>query len=194
MKNVLLFCGSSKGNDQQIVDMAYALGKYMAENNYRLIYGGGNVGLMGIIANSVMQNGGEVIGIIPEFLMVREVGHVDVTEFYVVKSMHERKALMCDKADIIIAIPGGFGTFDELFEMLTWLQLGLHTKPIGLLNFNGFFDLLLKQLDHMVEKGFLRPSNRDLILVKEDYIEMMEALNKLKMEVDTKWFTDRNLS
>lgn len=194
MKNVLLFCGSSKGNDQQIVDMAYALGKYMAENNYRLIYGGGNVGLMGIIANSVMQHGGEVIGIIPEFLMVREVGHVDVTEFFVVKSMHERKALMCDKADLILAIPGGFGTFDELFEMLTWLQLGLHTKPIGLLNFNGFFDLLLKQLDHMVEKGFLRPSNRDLILVKEDYIEMMEALNQLKMEVDTKWFTDRNLS
>ena len=194
MKNVLLFCGSSKGNDQQIVDMAYSLGKYMAENNYRLIYGGGNVGLMGIIANSVMQHGGEVIGIIPEFLMVREVGHVDVTEFFVVKSMHERKALMCDKADLILAIPGGFGTFDELFEMLTWLQLGLHTKPIGLLNFNGFFDLLLKQLDHMVEKGFLRPSNRDLILVKEDYIEMMEALNQLKMEVDTKWFTDRNLS
>lgn len=194
MKNVLLFCGSSKGNDQQIVDMAYALGKYMAENKYRLIYGGGNVGLMGIIANSVMQHGGEVIGIIPEFLMVREVGHVDVTEFFVVKSMHERKALMCDKADLILAIPGGFGTFDELFEMLTWLQLGLHTKPIGLLNFNGFFDLLLKQLDHMVEKGFLRPSNRDLILVKEDYIEMMEALNQLKMDVDTKWFTDRNLS
>lgn len=194
MKNVLLFCGSSKGNDQEIVDMAYALGKYMAENNFRLIYGGGNVGLMGIIANSVMQHGGEVIGIIPEFLMVREVGHVDVTEFFVVKSMHERKALMCDKADLILAIPGGFGTFDELFEMLTWLQLGLHTKPIGLLNFNGFFDLLLKQLDHMVEKGFLRPSNRDLILVKEDYKEMMEALNKLKMEVDTKWFTDRNLS
>lgn len=194
MKNVLLFCGSSKGNDPAIVDMANALGKYLAENNFRLIYGGGNVGLMGIIANAVMQNGGEVIGIIPEFLMVREVGHVDVTEFHVVKSMHERKALMCDKADLILAIPGGFGTFDELFEMLTWLQLGLHTKPIGLLNFDGFFDLLLQQLDVMVDKGFLRPSNRELILVKENYIEMMEALSKLKMEVDTKWFTDRNLS
>ncbi len=194
MKNVLLFCGSSTGNDPEIVEMAKSLGKYFAENNFRLIYGGGNVGLMGVIANSVMQNGGEVIGIIPEFLMVREVGHVDVTEFYVVKSMHERKALMCDKADIILAIPGGFGTFDELFEMLTWLQLGLHTKPIGLLNFKGFFDLLLKQLDHMVEKGFLRPSNKELILVKEDYIEMMEALKKIKIDVDTKWFTDRNLS
>lgn len=194
MKNLLLFCGSSKGNDPAIVEMANNLGKYLAENNFRLIYGGGNVGLMGIIANSVMQNGGEVIGIIPEFLMVREVGHVDVTEFHVVKSMHERKALMCDKADLILAIPGGFGTFDELFEMLTWLQLGLHSKPIGLLNFDGFFDLLLKQLDVMVEKGFLRPSNRDLILVKDNYIEMMEALSQLKMEVDTKWFTDRNLS
>ena len=194
MKNLLLFCGSSKGNDPAIAEMANNLGKYLAENNFRLIYGGGNVGLMGIIANSVMQNGGEVIGIIPEFLMVREVGHVDVTEFHVVKSMHERKALMCDKADLILAIPGGFGTFDELFEMLTWLQLGLHSKPIGLLNFDGFFDLLLKQLDVMVEKGFLRPSNRELILVKDNYIEMMEALSQLKMEVDTKWFTDRNLS
>ena len=194
MKNLLLFCGSSKGNDPAIVDMANALGKYLADNKFRLIYGGGNVGLMGIIANSVMQNGGEVIGIIPEFLMVREVGHVDVTEFHVVKSMHERKALMCDKADLILAIPGGFGTFDELFEMLTWLQLGLHTKPIGLLNFDGFFDLLLKQLDIMVEKGFLRPSNRELIIVDDQYESLISTLNNIKMDVDTKWFTDRNLS
>ena len=194
MKNLLLFCGSSKGNDPAIAEMAYNLGKYLAENNFRLIYGGGNVGLMGIIANSVMQNGGEVIGIIPEFLMVREVGHVDVTEFHVVKSMHERKALMCDKADLILAIPGGFGTFDELFEMLTWLQLGLHSKPIGLLNFDGFFDLLLKQLDVMVDKGFLRPSNRELILVDNQFESLMTTLNNIKMEVDTKWFTDRNLS
>ncbi len=194
MTNLLLFCGSSTGNDPEIVAMAKNLGKYLAEHKYRLIYGGGNVGLMGIIANSVMQHGGEVIGIIPEFLMVREVGHVEVTEFYVVKSMHERKALMCDKADLIVAIPGGFGTFDELFEMLTWLQLGLHTKPIGLLNFNGFFDLLLKQLDHMVEKGFLRPSNRELITVSEDYEELIKTISKMKIEPDTKWFTDRNLS
>jgi len=194
MKNVLLFCGSSKGNDPAIIDMANALGKYLAYNQYRLIYGGGNVGLMGIIANAVMQNGGEVIGIIPEFLMVREVGHVDVTEFHVVKSMHERKALMCDKADLILAIPGGFGTFDELFEMLTWLQLGLHTKPIGLLNFDGFFDLLLKQLDVMVEKGFLRPSNRELIKVDNQFETLLTTLNSMKIEVDTKWFTDRNLS
>lgn len=194
MKNVLLFCGSSTGNDPEIVEMAKALGKYLAENNFRLIYGGGNVGLMGIIANAVMQHGGEVIGIIPEFLMVREVGHVEVTEFHVVKSMHERKALMCDKADLILAIPGGFGTFDELFEMLTWLQLGLHTKPIGLLNYKGFFDLLLKQLDHMVDKGFLRPSNKELILVNENFEMLISTLNELKIEPDTKWFTDRNLS
>jgi len=194
MTNLLLFCGSSTGNDPEIVDMARDLGKFLAENKFRLIYGGGNVGLMGIIANSVMQNGGEVIGIIPEFLMVREVGHVEVTEFYVVKSMHERKALMCDKADLILAIPGGFGTFDELFEMLTWLQLGLHSKPIGLLNYKGFFDLLLKQLDLMVEKGFLRPSNKELILVNESYEALLNTLSKIKIEPDTKWFTDRNLS
>jgi hypothetical protein len=194
MTNLLLFCGSSTGNDPEIVEMARDLGKFLAENKFRLIYGGGNVGLMGIIANSVMQNGGEVIGIIPEFLMVREVGHVEVTEFYVVKSMHERKALMCDKADLILAIPGGFGTFDELFEMLTWLQLGLHSKPIGLLNYKGFFDLLLKQLDLMVEKGFLRPSNKELILVNESYEALLNTLSKIKIEPDTKWFTDRNLS
>lgn len=194
MTNLLLFCGSSTGNDPEIVEMAKSLGKYMAEHKFRLIYGGGNVGLMGIIANSVMDNGGEVIGIIPEFLMVREVGHVEVTEFYKVKSMHERKALMCDKADIILAIPGGFGTLDELFEMLTWLQLGLHAKPIGLLNFNGFFDLLLKQLDHMVEKGFLRPGNKDLIEVNDNYKDLLNILANKKMNVDTKWFTDRNLS
>lgn len=194
MKNLLLFCGSSTGNDPEIVDMARDLGKFLAEHKYRLIYGGGNVGLMGIIANSVMQHGGEVIGIIPEFLMVREVGHVEVTEFYVVKSMHERKALMCDKADLIMAIPGGFGTFDELFEMLTWLQLGLHSKPIGLLNYKGFFDLLLKQLDLMVEKGFLRPSNKELITVNESYESLLTTLSKTKIEPDTKWFTDRNLS
>lgn len=194
MKNVLLFCGSSTGHDPKIAEMAKSLGKYFADNQFRLIYGGGNVGLMGIIANSVMENGGEVIGIIPEFLMVREVGHVDVTEFHVVKSMHERKAIMCDKADLILAIPGGFGTFDELFEMLTWLQLGLHSKPIGLLNFDGFFDHMLKQLDHMVEKGFLRPSNRDLILVDDQYESLLSTLNNIKMEVDTKWFTDRNLT
>lgn len=194
MTNLLLFCGSSTGNDPEIVEMARGLGKYLAEHKYRLIYGGGNVGLMGIIANSVMDHGGEVIGIIPEFLMVREVGHVEVTEFYTVKTMHERKALMCDKADIIMAIPGGFGTFDELFEMLTWLQLGLHTKPIGLLNFNGFFDLLLKQLDHMVEKGFLRPSNKELINVDESYESLLKTLSSTKITPDTKWFTDRNLS
>lgn len=194
MTNLLLFCGSSTGNDPEIVEMAKRLGRYLAEQKYRLIYGGGNVGLMGIIANAVMDHGGEVIGIIPEFLMVREVGHVEVTEFYQVKTMHERKALMCDKADIIMAIPGGFGTFDELFEMLTWLQLGLHTKPIGLLNINGFFDLLLKQLDLMVEKGFLRPNNKELINVDESYEALLSTLSKTKVTPDTKWFTDRNLS
>jgi uncharacterized protein (TIGR00730 family) len=194
MTNLLLFCGSSTGNDPEIVEMAKGLGRYLAEHKYRLIYGGGNVGLMGIIANAVMEHGGEVIGIIPDFLMVREVGHVEVTEFYKVKTMHERKALMCDKADMIMAIPGGFGTFDELFEMLTWLQLGLHTKPIGLLNFQGFFDILLKQLEHMVEKGFLRPSNKELIIVDETYQSLLKTLSKTHIIPDTKWFTNRNLS
>ncbi len=194
MKSVLLFCGSATGNDPIIIEEAKALGVYLAKNNYRLIYGGGNIGIMGIVASSVMENGGQVIGIIPQFLMEKEVGKIDLTELHVVKSMHERKALMCDYADVVLALPGGFGTFDELFEMLTWLQLGLHSKPIGILNINGFYDFLLKQIDHLVETEFLKANNRDLLLVATTAEELLHKLNTVEIQQNDKWFRDRNLS
>lgn len=194
MKSVLLFCGSATGNDQQIIEEAKFFGRYLAQNNYRLIYGGGNIGIMGIVATEVMNNGGQVVGIIPQFLMEKEVGKIDTTEIHIVKSMHERKAMMCDLADMVIALPGGFGTFDELFEMLTWLQLGLHNKPIGVLNINGFFDLLLKQLDHLVEKEFLKLSNRELILVDNNTKDLIDKLENVVITQNDKWFRDRNLS
>ncbi|MFN5705651.1 MAG: TIGR00730 family Rossman fold protein [bacterium] len=194
MKSVLLFCGSATGNDQQIIEEAKFFGRYLAQNNYRLIYGGGNIGIMGIVATEVMNNGGQVVGIIPQFLMEKEVGKIDTTEIHIVKSMHERKAMMCDLADMVIALPGGFGTFDELFEMLTWLQLGLHNKPIGVLNVNGFFDLLLKQLDHLVEKEFLKLSNRELIIVDNKTKDLIDKLENVVITQNDKWFRDRNLS
>ncbi len=194
MKSVLLFCGSATGNDQQIIEEAKFFGRYLAQNNYRLIYGGGNIGIMGIVATEVMNNGGQVVGIIPQFLMEKEVGKIDTTEIHIVKSMHERKAMMCDLADMVIALPGGFGTFDELFEMLTWLQLGLHNKPIGVLNVNGFFDLLLKQLDHLVEKEFLKLSNRELIIVDNNTKDLIDKLENVVITQNDKWFRDRNLS
>ncbi len=194
MKSILLFCGSATANDQKIIDEAKFFGRYLAQNNYRLIYGGGNIGIMGIVATEVMNNGGEVIGIIPQFLMEKEVGKIDTTEIHIVKSMHERKAMMCDLADMVIALPGGFGTFDELFEMLTWLQLGLHNKPIGVLNVNGFYDLLLKQLDHLVEKEFLKANNRELIIVDNNTKDLIDKLENVVITQNDKWFRDRNLS
>lgn len=194
MKSILLFCGSATGNDQLIIEEAKFFGRYLAQNNYRLIYGGGNIGIMGIVATEVMNNGGQVVGIIPQFLMEKEVGKIDTTEIHVVKSMHERKAMMCDYADMVVALPGGFGTFDELFEMLTWLQLGLHSKPIGVLNINGFYDLLLKQLDHLVEKEFLKLSNRELIIVNDNTTDLIKNLENMVITQNDKWFRDRNLS
>lgn len=194
MKSILLFCGSATGNDQRIIEEAKFFGRYLAQNNYRLIYGGGNIGIMGIVATEVMNNGGQVVGIIPQFLMEKEVGKIDTTEIHVVKSMHERKAMMCDYADMVVALPGGFGTFDELFEMLTWLQLGLHSKPIGVLNINGFYDLLLKQLDHLVEKEFLKLSNRELIIVNDNTTDLIKNLENMVITQNDKWFRDRNLS
>jgi hypothetical protein len=177
-----------------MIEMAKQLAVQIVDRGLKLIYGGGNVGLMGVIATEVLAQGGEVIGIIPEFLIHREGGDLELTEQYVVKSMHERKALMVDKTDYIMAIPGGFGTLDELFEMLTWLQLGLHRKPIGLLNFDGFYDHLLLQLQHMVAKGLLRPDNYSLITQATNTHELLDKLLATEHPVNDFWFRDRNLS
>lgn len=157
--NICVFCGSSSGNNPVYAQSAKELGALLATGNHKLVFGGGRVGLMGIVADSVLENKAEVIGVIPQFLMDREVGHAGLTSLEIVSSMHERKKRMADLSDAFLAIPGGWGTLDELAEILTWKQLGLITQPVGLLNISGFFDPLLAQLRRMVDDGFLREEN-----------------------------------
>jgi hypothetical protein len=156
------------GVDPAYADAARRLGKLMADQGVSLIYGGGDIGLMGVIANEVMRAGGEVTGIIPQALMDKEVGHHGVTRLHVVKDMHERKAMMAQLADGFIAMPGGIGTLEELFEAFTWLQLGLHAKPIGLLNVAGFYDGLIAFLEHTVQQGFLKANHAALLMHETD--------------------------
>ncbi len=163
--NICVFCGSSVGRDPIFADAARKLGIVLAQRNITLIYGGGNVGLMGILADTVLQHNGNVIGVIPEFLLNREVGHAGLTRLEVVSSMHERKKRMADLSDAFIAIPGGWGTLDELAEILTWKQLGLINQPVGILNVNHFFDSLIQQMILMEESGFLRSAYLDFLNV-----------------------------
>jgi uncharacterized protein (TIGR00730 family) len=165
--NICVFCGSSVGLKPVFAETARELGRVMASRSHTLIYGGGNVGLMGILADSVMSNQGEVIGVIPDFLLQREVGHRGITRLEVVPSMHERKKRMAELAHAFIAIPGGWGTLDELAEILTWRQLGLIHHPIALLNTFHFFNPLLDQMRHMADMGFLQDNYRDLFAVEE---------------------------
>lgn len=157
--NICVFCGSGTGNLPVYAAAARELGRLMAERHCGLVYGGGNIGLMGILADAVLENGGEVTGVIPDFLVKREVGHRGVTRLEIVQSMHERKKRMADLSDAFIAMPGGWGTMDELAEILTWKQLGIITQSVSLLNTNNFFDALLQQMDLMVSQGFLRQEN-----------------------------------
>ena len=165
MKKVCVFCGSSKGNSPVYELIARDLGKRLAETQRILVYGGGSKGLMGVIADEALKHGGEVIGVIPEFMDKLEVAHGDLTEMHIVDSMHARKQKMADLSDGFITMPGGMGTLDETVEILTWAQLGLHGKPVGLLNVEGYFDPLISYMDHMVEEGFLRSTNRKLSVV-----------------------------
>lgn len=157
--NICVFCGSSFGNNPIYTEAAKALGSLLAANHHTLVYGGGNVGLMGVIADSVLENNGQVIGVIPRFLMDREVGHTGLTSLEIVTSMHERKKRMADLSDVFIAIPGGWGTLEEIAEILTWKQLGLLDQQVAILNINGFFDPLIAQMQHMVYEGFLQERN-----------------------------------
>ncbi|HKK75348.1 MAG TPA: TIGR00730 family Rossman fold protein [Saprospiraceae bacterium] len=168
MKAIQVFCGSSLGNKQVYIDAAKRLGEIFLERQIDLVYGAGNVGLMGIIANTMLAGKGTVIGVIPEFLMAKEVGHSEISELILVDGMHTRKVEMYKRAEGTIVLPGGFGTLDELFEMLTLAQLEQHPHPIGILNINGYFDLLIQQLDHMVEEQFLRPFHREILLSDAD--------------------------
>ncbi|EKZ96963.1 TIGR00730 family Rossman fold protein [Cupriavidus metallidurans] len=176
MKSVCVYCGSSPGFRPEYAEAARALGQAMAERGLALVYGGGNVGLMGIVADSVMAHGGAAIGIIPEALMQKEVGHRGLTELHIVRNMHERKQMMADRADAFIAMPGGVGTFEELFETFTWAQLGYHDKPVGLLNVAGFYDGMLGFLKHAVSEGFLKQVHADMLHVSTEPVDMLARL------------------
>lgn len=187
MKSILVYCGANSGKNPAFKEAAEALGARFAKDNIRLIYGAGSVGLMGVIADAVLANGGQVTGVIPDFLVKMEVGHRGLTEIHVVESMHERKALMEKLCDGIITLPGGFGSIDELFEILTWAQLGLHQKPIGILNVNGFYDFLLKQLEVMVQEGFLKLESHDLLLVADNIDDLLEKMKNFQPTTHHKW-------
>lgn len=165
------------------------MGRELARRNIGLVYGGGNVGLMGMLADAVLHADGEVQGVIPENLMAREVGHKGLTKLHVVRSMHERKALMADLSDAFVAMPGGFGTLEEFCEVVTWTQLGLHAKPCGILNVLEFYTPLLRMFDHAVEEQFLKPENRALVLARESPAELLQALEEWHPVRVEKWIT-----
>jgi len=176
MISICVFCGSSFNGDPLIKQLTVQLAEILVNRNITLVYGGAKIGLMGILADAVLQKGGKVIGVMPGFLMNKEVAHPNLTEMHIVGSMHERKQLMNDLCDGMITLPGGLGTLDEFFEALTWLQLGLHDKPIGLLNVNGFYDPLLKQLDVMLEQQYLKSSCRRVILTSGNITELIDLV------------------
>jgi uncharacterized protein (TIGR00730 family) len=187
MKSICVFAGSKMGDNRLYEDAARDLGRAIAARGQTLIYGGGSVGLMAVTAEAAMAGGGRVIGVIPGALAQREVAHENLAELRVVRTMHERKALMSELSDAVIALPGGLGTMDELFEMLTWAQLGIHAKPCGLLNVSGYYDTLLALLDHMVAENFLDPVHRSMLLVDDDAERLLDAMPKHKLPGVEKW-------
>jgi len=187
MKRICVFCGSSAGTHTEYRECAEELGVELTRRNIGLVYGGGNVGLMGTIADAVLKAGGEAIGVIPEHLMSREIGHRQLTKLHIVHSMHERKALMSDLSDAFIALPGGFGTLEEFFEVLTWSQLGLHLKPCGIVNVLDYYTPLLAMLDHAVDERFLKPQNRALVLSRSTSSELLQALEEWRPVHVEKW-------
>jgi uncharacterized protein (TIGR00730 family) len=178
MKYLCVFCGSSKGGPVIYVETARQFGEALAGRGWGLVYGGGHIGLMGILADAVMQAGGPVIGVIPQSMVERELAHEHLTELHIVETMHQRKALMAERAAAFAALPGGVGTADEFFEIVTWRQLRLHAKPIGLLNVAGFFDPLLAWLDRTVTDGFLRAEHRGLLHVAEESERLLDLLHQ----------------
>lgn len=177
MKRICVYCGSSFGNNPIYTMQAKVLGAVIAMRGDELVYGGGKVGLMGVLADAALAAGGSVIGIMPQFLVDKEIAHRGLTELRVVDTMHNRKEMMMRVADAIIALPGGWGTYDELAEAATWAQLGLHDKPLGLLNVSGFFDPLIAQMDHAIAEGFVRPAHRDLLIVEDDIANLLARID-----------------
>lgn len=187
LKSICLFCGSSPGLDPAFKVAAAQLGTTLAQNNIRLIYGGGHVGLMGVAADACLGAGGEVVGVIPRKLMEKEVGHAGLTRMHVVETMHERKALMTQLCDGFIALPGGYGTLDELFEALTWQQLAYHLLPVGMLNVSGYFDHLVQFLDHARDQRLLRDEHRDCLIVDNNLSLLIARMQAFMPPNNEKW-------
>lgn len=187
MKRICVFCGSNFGIDPVFAQTAEKVGKFLAAENIELVYGGGRVGLMGKIADTVMQNGGKVIGVIPKALDRKEIAHQGLTELHIVGSMHERKALMAELSDGFIALPGGVGTFEEFCEIVTWAQLGIHAKPSALMNVGGFYDHFIAMFDHSMKHGFIRPEHRELILIESDIERLFEKMKNYRPPIVEKW-------
>jgi len=189
MKRVTVFCGSSNGTDDVFRSKAILLGKTLALHKIELIYGGAKVGLMGAVADGVLNEGGKVIGVLPHFLSTKEIAHDGLTELILVDSMHERKTKMNELCDGVIALPGGFGTLEELFEMLTWAQLGLHKKPIALFNVNGFYDQLISMIQTTVDQGFLQETNQKMLLVSSDVDDLLTQMTDYTAPIVPKWIS-----
>ncbi|WP_346315926.1 TIGR00730 family Rossman fold protein [Chitinophaga sp. YIM B06452] len=193
MKSITVFCASSPGFSPVYMDLAYLVGKTLAEKGIRLVYGGANVGLMGAVADGALEAGGEVIGVLPDFLRAKEIAHRGLTELIMVETMHERKTKMNQLCDGVIALPGGYGTLEELFEMITWAQLGLHQKPIALLNVNGYYDHLVKLLQHMTGEGLLKAENQRMLLTGTDILQVLEQMRQYTPPLVGKWITEEEV-
>jgi uncharacterized protein (TIGR00730 family) len=187
--SVCVFCGSSAGNDPRFAQAASEFGALLAREGITLVYGGGHVGLMGVLADAVLANGGKVIGVIPRALWDREVGHRNLTELHVVETMHDRKAMMASLADAFVALPGGLGTLEEIFEVWTWAQLGIHDKPVGFLDVDGFYAPLLAFLDHGVDAGFVRGPHRAMAIVDSDGASLLQRMGKYEPPRVAKWIS-----
>jgi uncharacterized protein (TIGR00730 family) len=187
LASVCVFCGSNAGADPAYVRAAEAVGRGLAERGIRVVYGGGRVGMMGALADAARVAGGEVVGVMPQALVDREIGHMGIDDLRIVGSMHERKALMVELADAFIALPGGIGTLEELFEVYTWAQLGIHAKPLGLLDVGGYYEPLAGFLDHAVDQRFVRPETRELLAVAGDLESLLAAFDGWRAPTTHKW-------
>ncbi len=193
MNSIVVFCGSSEGKDPLILDKAYSLGREMAERSIQLVYGAARIGVMGKLAQGALDHSGIVVGIIPDFLKLKEVFHTGLTKLIVTENMHERKLKMHEMSEGVIMLPGGYGTLEEFFEMLTWAQLGLHHKPIGILNINGFYNDLMRMLKTMVDQGFVKQENYDMILIDHSINGLLAKMMHYRPQYVPKWINKEQL-
>lgn len=192
IKRVCVFCGSSTGARAAYAEAAAQLGRELANSGVALVFGGGRVGLMGILADSVLGAGGQAIGVMPRSLVEKEIAHTSLTELHVVESMHQRKALMADLSDAFLLLPGGFGSWEEFCEIVTWLQLGLHRKPCAILNVAGYYNGLLSLADHALAEGFLRPAHHEMVIVEDDPQGVLAQLASVAIPSEVKWVSERD--